>query len=94
MSLKNYFSDLIVKVESSNEITNAGKDKTGFYKPQRTILLRHLCLLRDLHDKPLAKPMLINSWKAVVEQLPPEWLTLPEPENSELQKILTQKKIY
>ena len=88
MSLKVYFSNLIDKVESSNEITNAGKDKNGFYKPQRTIVLRHLSLLRDLHDKPRAKPMVINAWKAVAEKLPLEWLILNEPEKSELQKIL------
>jgi hypothetical protein len=88
MSLKNYFSELIEKVESSNEITNAGKDRNGFYKPQRTIIIRHLSLLRDLYDKPRAKPMVINAWKEVVDQIPFEWLALNEPEKSELQKIL------
>lgn len=89
MSLKDYFTELIDRVENSEEITNAGKDKDGFYKPQRTILLRHLNLLKDLHKKPLAKPMLQNSWNFVIEHVPIEWLTINEPEKSELKKILS-----
>lgn len=88
MSLKNYFSELIQKVESSDQITNAGKDENGFYRPTRTLLLRHLNLLRDLHDKPLAKKMVKSAWKAVVKDLPPEWLILSEEDKAELKKIL------
>jgi hypothetical protein len=88
MSLETYFKDLIAKVENSEEITNAGKDAEGFYKPTRTILLRHLNLLKDLHQKPLAKPMLQASWKYVVEQVPPEWLILEGEDKMALKKIL------
>ena len=88
MSLENYFKDLISKVENSDEITNAGKDAEGFYKPTRTILLRHLNLMKDLHQKPLAKPMLKASWKYIVEMVPPEWLVLEGDEKAELKKIL------
>ena len=88
MSLENYFKSLISKVESSDEITNAGKDAEGFYKPKRTILLRHLNLMKDLHQKPLAKPMLQASWKYIVEMVPPEWLVLEGDDKSELKKIL------
>lgn len=89
MSLREYFSNLIERVESSDEITNAGKDEGGFYKPVRTILLRNLNLLRDLHDKPMAKAMVKKAWESVVKELPPEWLTLSDPEKSELKKILS-----
>lgn len=88
MSLDVYFKNLIEKVESSDEISNAGKDAEGFYKPTRTILLRHLNLLKDLHAKPLAKPMLKASWKYVTEHVPEEWLILEEPDKSSLKKIL------
>ncbi|MBC7370398.1 MAG: hypothetical protein H7326_02470 [Bdellovibrionaceae bacterium] len=88
MSLEKYFIDLINKVENSDEITNAGKDAEGFYKPKRTILLRHLNLMKDLHQKPLAKPMLKASWKYIVEMVPPEWLVLDGEEKTELKKIL------
>lgn len=88
MSLDAYFSSLIKRVEESDEISNQGKDKNGFYKPVRTILLRHLQLLKDLHAKPNAKSMVKASWEAVVETLPPEWLVLDDAEKKELQKIL------
>lgn len=88
MSLEAYFTALIKKVEASDEISNSGKDKNGFYKPVRTILLRHLQLLKDLHAKPNAKGMVKASWESVVETLPPEWLVLNEDEKKELQKIL------
>ncbi|XGC81989.1 hypothetical protein ACES2L_05765 [Bdellovibrio bacteriovorus] len=88
MSLSVFFQDLIQRVEESDTITNAGKDKEGFYKPTRTILLRHLQLLKDLHQKPLAKQMVKASWAYVVENVPPEWL-IPAPEDrEELKKIL------
>ena len=88
MSLKNYFSELIQKVESSDTISNAGKDENGFYKPVRTIILRHLILLRDLHDKPRARDMVKASWAAVVKELPPEWLVLNEEDRQKLKEIL------
>jgi hypothetical protein len=89
MSLEKYFSDLLKKVEASEEITNAGKDADGFYKPTRTILLRHLQLLKDLHAKPLAKAMLKSSWAYAVENVPPEWLVPDSPEDREaLAKML------
>lgn len=89
MSLEAYFASLMKRVEESDEITNAGKDSNGFYKPVRTILLRHLQLLKDLHAKPGAKSMVKASWEAVVETLPPDWLVLGEAEKKELQKILS-----
>lgn len=90
MSLDQYFKDLLQKVETSEDISNAGTDKDGFYKPTRTILLRHLQLLKDLHGKPLAKPMLKTSWAYVVENVPPEWLTPPSAaDKEELRRILS-----
>lgn len=89
MSLEQFFTNLIQKAEASEEITNAGTDDEGFYKPTRTILLRHLQLLKDLHKKPLAKPMLKQSWSYVVEHVPPEWLVPSNKEDQdELKKIL------
>lgn len=88
MGLKEYFSDLIKKVEDSEEITNAGTDENGFYKPTRTILLRNLNLLRDLYDKPRAKQMVKTAWSAVVKELPPEWLVLPEEDRIQLTEII------
>lgn len=86
--LRNYFNNLINRLENSDEITNAGKDENGFYKPKRTILLRHLQLLRDLHDKPLARSQVQAAWRAVVKELPPEWLILNEDEKRQLKLIL------
>ncbi len=88
MTLKDYFENLIQTVENSDEFSNAGKDAEGFYKPVRTILLRHLQLLKDLHQKPLAKPMLQASWKEVVKMVPPEDLLPPPEVQAELKKIL------
>ncbi len=89
MSLEQFFADLIKKAEASEDITNAGTDDEGFYKPTRTILLRHLQLLKDLHKKPLAKPMLKQSWGYVVEHVPAEWLVPSSQEDqAELKKML------
>jgi hypothetical protein len=87
MSLDLFFSQLLKQAEASEDITNAGKDAEGFYKPTRTILLRHLQLLKDLHAKPLAKPMLKSSWAYVVENVPSEWLV---PESKEDQEALAK----
>ncbi|MEN0057971.1 MAG: hypothetical protein AAGB31_03990 [Bdellovibrio sp.] len=89
MSLEKFFTDLIERVETSEEISNAGTDKDGFYKPTKTILLRHLRLLKDLHAKPLAKQMVKSSWQEVVQILPPEWLVLESEDRAELKKILS-----
>lgn len=89
MSLENYFRKLIERVENSDEIDNAGKDQNGFYKPRKTIILRNLQLMLDLHQKPLAKEMVKNAWKAVAQELPPEWLILGAEEKAELKKILS-----
>lgn len=89
MGLEVFFQSLIEKVEASGEITNESKDSNGFYKPRKTIVLRHLHLLKDLHAKPMAKEMVKSSWRAVVDELPPEWL-IPEPQDREtLKKILS-----
>ncbi len=88
MALQNYFTSLIERLEAS-DIQNNGKDKDGFYLPTRTVVLRHLNLLRDLHDKPHAKPMVKDSWKYVVEHLPPEWLVLKDEDKAALKKMLT-----
>ncbi|MBC7740771.1 MAG: hypothetical protein H7061_01145 [Bdellovibrionaceae bacterium] len=89
MDLENYFQIVIEKVEASEEITNQGKDAEGFYKPTRTILLRHLQILKDLHAKPRAKPMLQSAWKYVVETVPPEWLILTDDQKVALKKIIS-----
>lgn len=86
--LREYFESLIAKVEAS-ELNNAGKDKDGFFKPTRELVLRHLNLLRDLHAKPLAKPMVRDSWNFVVENAPPELLVVPPELKGELKKILS-----
>ncbi len=87
MSLESYFKNLIDKVEASEEITNQGKDADGFYKPTRTILLRHLHILKDLHTKLLAKPMLKTAWKYVTEYIPSDWLILNEDDKKDLKEI-------
>lgn len=88
MSLTKYFASLIKRLEESDEVTNAGKDENGFFKPTRTILLRQLNLLKDLHDKPRARVMVRDAWKSVSQELPPEWLVLSVEEKAELRKIL------
>lgn len=85
--LKPYFESLIAKVEAS-DISNQGKDKEGFFLPTRELILRHLRLLIDLHQKPLAKAMVKDSWKFVAEHLPPEWLILSPSQKMELRKII------
>lgn len=85
--LTSYFSELIKKVEAS-DLSNAGKDKDGFYKPTRELVLRNLHLLRDLHQKPLAKPMVKDAWKFVAEHLPPEMLILSDDDKAKLKEIL------
>ena len=91
MTLRDYFTNLIKRVESSDEIHNGGKDENGFYKPTRTVLLQKLNMLRDLHGKPLARPMVRDAWKQVVAELPSEWLVIEEQLKSELKEILQQK---
>ncbi len=90
MSLSQYFENLIKCVEESEDIHNGGKDKNGFYKPTRTIVLRNLQLLKDLNEKPLARPMLKAAWQAVVEELPSEWLILKPKEKEDLKKMLSE----
>lgn len=87
-NLKEYFESVIKKVESS-DLSNQGKDKDGFFKPTRELVLRHLNLLRDLHNKPLAKAMVTDAWKFVVEHTPPEILVMSEAHKTELKKILS-----
>lgn len=88
MSLESYFANLIRRVEESEEISNAGKDAKGFYKPTRTILLGQLNLLKDLHAKPGARAMVKAAWDQVVAELPPEWLVMTPEQKEELRKIL------
>ena len=87
MTLETYFQSLIDRLEAS-DITNAGKDSEGFFKPTREVLLNQLNLLKDLHDNPLAKKMVQAAWKDVVKDLPVEWLVLSDKLKSELKKIL------
>lgn len=82
-----YFDGLIKKVEAS-DLSNAGKDKDGFYKPTRELVLRNLHMLRDLHQKPLARAMVKDAWKFVAEHLPPEMLVLSDEEKVRLKEIL------
>ena len=88
MDLLDYFSSLLSRVEASPEIQNNGKDDNGFYLPTRTLLLRHLNLLKDLHAKPGAQAMVRDSWSFVVQHLPPEWLVLSETQRLEMKRIL------
>ncbi len=88
MSLEHYFQKLIERVENSDDIHNGGTDKNGFYKPTRTIVLRNLQLLKDLHQKPLARPMVKAAWEAVVEVIPNDWLILTPEDKAELKKVL------
>lgn len=92
MSLRDYFTRLIDRVEASDEIHNGGKDDNGFYKPTRTVILQKLNILRDLHSKPLARPMVKDAWKQVVAELPHEWLVLEPNEKAELAIILDGTK--
>lgn len=87
-TLRDYFKALIERVEASDEIHNGGTDKNGFYKPTRTIILKQLNLLKDLHDKPRAHPMVKGAWESLVEEMPPEWLVIPEKLREELARIL------
>ncbi|MBX3021479.1 MAG: hypothetical protein KF799_07345 [Bdellovibrionales bacterium] len=89
MSLEAYFTQLLERVESTDDVQNNGKNKDGFYLPTRTLLLRHLNLLKDLHAKPGAKAMLRDAWQFVVEHLPPEWLILNEKQKAEIKKMLS-----
>jgi hypothetical protein len=86
--LKSYFEDLIAKVEAS-DLSNQGKDKDGFFKPTRELVLRHLQLLRDLHAKPLAKPMVKDAWKFVVEHVPPEMLVMNDEQKAAVKAMLS-----
>lgn len=88
VSLKPYFESLLDRVENSEEIQNNGKDENGFYSPTRTLLIRHLNLLKDLYDKPMAKAMVKDSWAWVVAHVPPEWLILSDEQKMELKKWL------
>ena len=85
---KDVASALVVLSKRPELIANAGKDAEGFYKPIRTILLRHLQLLKDLHEKPLAKPQLKASWREVVQHLPPEDLLPPVEVQDQLKRML------
>lgn len=88
MELDAYFQSLIDRVENSDAVTNGGKDKEGFYLPTRSILLQKLHILRDLHAKKNAKPMVKDAWAFVVENLPPDWLVLDKNQKTALKEIL------
>jgi hypothetical protein len=88
MSLEPYFNSLIEKVEASSEITNAGKDKEGFFLPTRSVLLQKLHMLKDLHAKKNAKPMVRDAWQFVVEHLPAEWLVLDKDQKAQVKAML------
>jgi len=88
MSLTPYFEKLLARVEQAPEISNAGKDKDGFYFPTRSALLQKLNMLKDLNQNVRAKPMLKAAWQYVVETVPPEWLVMSAEEKSELKKML------
>jgi hypothetical protein len=89
MALASYFDSLIKRVESSDAISNQGKDRDGFFLPTRSVLLQKLNMLRDLYDRPAAKPMLKGAWAYVVEHLPPEWLVLEKDQQDELKQLLS-----
>ncbi len=88
MSLDKYFESLMKRIEDS-DLRFESKDKDGFFEPTRVILLQKIALLRDLHSKPNAKPMLKSAWQYVVDHVPPDWLILSSDEKQELKKILS-----
>jgi len=87
MSLENYFAGIIEQVENS-DIDNQGKDDNGFFKPTRSILLQKLNMLKDLHGKPGARPMVKAAWEYISLNLPPEWLVISGEQKIELKRIL------
>jgi hypothetical protein len=87
MDLKDYFNSLIKRLEES-DIQNNGKDRNGFFEPTREMLFQRLSILRDLHLKPNAKPMLRTAWEYVVDHVPPEWLILNDQLKQDLKKML------
>jgi hypothetical protein len=89
MALTSYFEELIRKVENSQAISNQGKDKDGFFLPTRAVLLQKLNMLKDLHEKPAARPMLKVAWQYVAEHVPPEWLVLTNEDQKQLKQILS-----
>ena len=89
MELTTYFKKLLARVEDSPEISNAGKDKDGFYFPTRSALLQKLNMLKDLNGNARAKPMLKSAWDYVVETVPPEWLVMSAEEKTALKKMLS-----
>jgi hypothetical protein len=89
MELTHYFANLLKRVEDSGEISNAGKDKDGFYFPTRSALIQKLNMLKDLNENPRAKAMLIPAWEYVVETVPPEWLVMNATEKAALRKMLS-----
>jgi hypothetical protein len=88
MPLTQYFDHLLQQVETS-DIGNGGKDANGFFRPNRSILIQKLNILKDLHASPGAKPMVQDAWKFVTEMLPPEWLVLEPSDKEELKRILS-----
>lgn len=88
MELTAYFTRLLQRIEESPEISNAGKDKDGFYFPTRSVLLQKLNMLKDLNQNARAKPMLKAAWEYVVETVPPEWLVMNAAEKAALKKML------
>ena len=90
MDLTAYFTALLKRVETSAEILNDGKDENGFYLPTRTLLLRHLNLLKDLHSKPAARPMVRDAWSFVVKHLPPDWLVMTDAQRAQMKRTLGQ----
>ena len=89
MILTAYFERLLQRVEESPEISNAGKDKDGFYFPTRSALIQKLYMLKDLNQNARAKLMLKSAWDFVVEELPPEWLTMTADEKAAMKSMLT-----
>jgi hypothetical protein len=87
MELKQYFESLLERLENS-DIQNNGKDRNGFFEPTRDMLFQKLSMLRDLHTKPNAKPMLKSAWEYIVTHVPPEWLVLSPEQKRELKKML------
>lgn len=87
MDLKSYFESLLKRLEES-DIQNNGKDASGFFEPTRAMLFQRLNLLRDLHGKPAAKPMVREAWKYVVDHAPPEWLIANDEQKAALKQML------
>lgn len=89
--LTGYFQRLLDSVQESDEVSNGGKDKDGFYFPTRSALIQKLNMLKDLNANVRARPMLISAWDFVVENTPAELLAMNDEQKLALKAMLGRK---